>query len=94
MGIATDEERRELVEVVRINVIDNAKSLIAATQHLNCPIESTENRETAKSIISSLTTSDLEDPSWATKIYALWQDKGVQKAYASRENFQLYDSTE
>ena len=94
VGITHDQERIELIEIVRLNVLENAKNLVAATQHLNIPIEQPENRETAKLIINSLNTNDLEDPSWSKRLYSLWKDAGIQKAYENREKFQLYDSTE
>lgn len=93
------DELRDFKFIVYANIIKNMKALVDACLHMNIGVENAQNKERATKI------ADLEDDFvmyvqkiWNSElghdIQKLWQDPGIKKAFAKRNQFQLDDSTQ
>ncbi|CAG0884264.1 unnamed protein product [Cyprideis torosa] len=92
------KERMEYVPVIRSNIFQAMSSIVKNMGSLDPPVEleNSENREAFNTFLS------LEDPSTGSElneeifddIKLLWQDPGIQKAYARSNEYYLIDSAE
>lgn len=95
----TPEECMVYRDIIRSNVLQSMKALVAATHKLGVPISAEENRSRAAKVlefdqeallnIAGVYTSEL-----GADLQQLWADEGIQHVYAMRNQFQLLDSTE
>jgi len=86
-------------DIIRSNVVQSMKALIAATHKFNIAIEDPENRARAAKINefdqnALLNISKIYTPQLGEDMEELWKDKGIQAVYQLRSQFQLLDSTE
>jgi GTPase SAR1 family protein len=86
-------------DIIRSNILQSMKALIAATHKFNIAIDDPENRARASKVNefdqnALLNISKIYTPQLGQELEALWKDKGIQAVYQLRSNFQLLDSTE
>lgn len=86
-------------DIIRSNVLQGMKALIAATHKFNVAIDDPENRARAAKINefdqnALLNISKIYTPALGLELECLWKDKGIQQVYAMRSSYQLLDSTE
>ena len=86
-------ERNEFKDTVFSNCLTSMMSLIQAMEDLDIPLENTEYLHLAEVHRTAGLVYDIK--SMPAKLYAalklLWADRGVQKAYSRRNEFQLLD---
>jgi len=95
----TQEECLIYKDVIRSNVLQSMKALVAAAQKLGHSIDDENNKAIAQKIHqidqeALLNVSKIYTEELGNELAALWADEGIQKTYADRSNFQLLDSTE
>lgn len=73
------------------------KVLADARQKLNIPWENPDNNERAEFILNFDNTTTLDTrlfSLYAPKIYCLWKDAAIKRAFERRREFQLSDSVQ
>lgn len=87
-------------DVCLANCIQSMKALIAASSKLRIPLDSEDDRVRAERIMAVpdqlivANPSKIMTPALGDDITILWNDKGIQTAYARRNEFQINDSAE
>eukprot|EP01080_Neovahlkampfia_damariscottae_P006387 gene6387-10394_t len=95
----TQEECLIYKDVIRSNVLQSMKALVAAAQKLGHSISDENNKAIAQKIHqidqeALLNVSKIYTEELGNELAALWADEGIQQTYQDRSNFQLLDSTE
>jgi hypothetical protein len=95
----TQEECLIYKDVIRSNVLQSMKALVAAAQKLGHSISDENNKAIAQKVHqidqeALLNVSKIYTEELGNELAALWADEGIQKTYQDRSNFQLLDSTE
>jgi len=83
------EEIEHCKDIVFLNIVNSAKSLIEGAEKLKIPIE---NMEIVKEIKKQGETPQMSE-TYVANLRMLWKDDGIQKAFARSSEFQLNDST-
>lgn len=87
----SDKEREEFKSAIINNIIYCIRALITGAETIGAKVKAKESSEVVMQpeydILSNSFPDELVD-----HIKKLWKDKGIQKAYAHRSEFQLYDS--
>ncbi|KAJ3435398.1 guanine nucleotide-binding protein g(o) subunit alpha [Anaeramoeba flamelloides] len=86
------EEREEFVETVRLNVIQNSKSLVYAMERLGVEYSSEEIKKMGESIKKLPPMESTLDEEIVNKIKTLWSDKGIQEIWERKSEFQVNDT--
>jgi len=87
----SEEERLNFKDIIHSNVISSIKALIQAAQRFGFRI-SKKHRSKVETLLN-LNSYPLEiSPELGADIQALWQDRGIQKAFERSSEFQLLDS--
>lgn len=88
----SDEERALYRPILHNNVLGAMKQLVLASRRFEFEV-SDSNKETARLFAEEINPLKMSlSPELAAKTKALWEDEGIQKAYAQRSNYQLPDS--
>lgn len=83
----TDSEREVFRPIIFNNMITCMKSLINAAPHFGGPIACTASLEYVRNLAGDAAVNRLN----VAHFQALWQDPGIQQAYANQSKFQLLD---
>jgi len=95
----TVEECQAYKDIIRSNLVQSMKALVAGSLKLSIPIEDENHKRLAQKIsqydqetllnIGKLWTEEL-----GQELSELWSDPGIKTIYGRRNEFQLLDSTE
>ncbi|XP_037826580.1 guanine nucleotide-binding protein subunit alpha-11-like [Lucilia sericata] len=91
----SDEERLHHIKLIYENIFSSMKNMIAAMELLKIDYEKSENATENALLINKVSfncDTDLKEP-YLSAIKQLWNDKGIQKCYLRRNEYQLNDST-
>jgi len=89
----SEEEKRCYTHFVYQNIFVAIQSLIRAMSRLHIPYAEAQSNEYAALVgqVEYLRITTFEEP-YVGAIASLWADKGIQKCYARRREFELTDS--
>jgi len=85
----SDNEKKNMSRIVRINLLHAIQSLIKGLQKLEIPLEHPENESRFEKVITFKEPNNISEIK--DDIIALWADKGIQRAFANSNKFQLID---
>jgi len=88
----SETECRIYGPIIQNNIMTSIKTLLDQAPSYS-PLQSPEAKAAAIAI-KDLKVDKVIDTKLAAQIKALWLDQGIQKTYAERSKFQLYDSAE
>ncbi|KAJ3435578.1 guanine nucleotide-binding protein g(o) subunit alpha [Anaeramoeba flamelloides] len=86
------EEREEFVETIRLNVIQNTKSLVYAMESLGVEYSSEKIQQIGESIKKLPPMVSILEEESVDKIKTLWSDKGIQEIWERRSEYQINDT--
>ncbi|KAK2911496.1 hypothetical protein Q8A67_003629 [Cirrhinus molitorella] len=90
----TEEDRKAYAKLVFQNVFVSIHNLTQAMEDLNIPFADGKNKTYAAMLNSVIPeTVQSMEPKHAEAIKSMWKDKGLQKCFERRREFQLSDST-
>jgi len=95
----TQDESIVFKDIIRSNILQSMKNLVAASQKLNIEIDTKESQVIASKINlldqeALLNIAKIYTPELGQELEDLWKDNGIQEVYSKRSQFQLLDSTE
>lgn len=91
----SDESKRDFIKYIRQNIFLAIETMIRAMDLLNINYQFKKNYENAqifKSFKIELLAHTIIDPQHEQIIKKLWSDKGIQKCYYRKNEYQLIDS--
>lgn len=89
----TTEDRLRYREVICSNVVTCMRALIFGCRRLEIELDK-DNQDIADALADSMNTPTELPPQLVAELKRLWQDHGIQSAFARQNEFQLFDCTE
>lgn len=88
----TEAERANFLTIIWSNMVTSMKALCSAAAKLGINMDSKENEERRRAMAEAPATLMSLPAQMVTDMRALWQDRGIQKTYQLRNQFQISDS--